>query len=265
VRADLLAGLRKKFCVGPREHPGRSIADVDLISGSARLLDQTFIAGRFEVVRDGRQILRVTADVENHEHRKTRSHANNFGMGAEWQGRGVCPVARDSWYEIGMRPARPAPVMEHNVCLGCTTLSVILMVSLTACRQSPREPVTLQYTYSWNEDRPTARALFEQFTEQTGIRVKNIPVPQDTRDYVDLAGKLLGDGSGVDLLNIDLIWSPILEPQLADLRPSLSAELPLIDQQLLPAYTVNGKIVAVPFNVPLGRLECRCYLGNGYA
>jgi trehalose/maltose transport system substrate-binding protein len=167
-------------------------------------------------------------------------------------------------YEIVMPDARQPPVMEHNVGLGCTVLSVVLVVSLTACRQSPREPVTLQYTYSWNEDRPAARALFERFTEQTGIRVKNIPVPQDTRDYVDLVRKLLEDGSGVDLLNIDLIWSPILEPHLADLRPHLSGELPLIEPQLLPTYTVNGKLVAVPFNAPLGSLEYRSDLLRDY-
>ncbi len=176
---------------------------------------------------------------------------------------------RDSWYEIVMPPASgpapfPVPFMERGVGLCCTALSVVLVISLTACRQSPRQPVTLQYTYSWNEDRPAARALFEQFTQQTGIRVKNIPVPQDTRDYVDLARKLLEDGSGVDLVNIDLIWSPVLEPDLADLRPHLSAELPLIEPQLLPAYTLNGKLVAVPFNVPLGSLEYRSDLLREY-
>src|SRR5580693_3768000 len=138
-----------------------------------------------------------------------------------------------------MPAARQAPV---NVCLGAA-LSLVLAISLSACRLSSREPVTLQYTYSWNEDRPAARALLERFTEQTGIHVKNIPVPQDTRDYVDLVRTLLEDGSGVDLLNIDLIWSPILEPHLTDLRPHLSAELPLIEPQLLPTYTVNGKLV----------------------
>lgn len=144
------------------------------------------------------------------------------------------------------------------------TMALTLGMALMGCRQSPREPVTLRYTYSFNEDRPKTRALLEQFTKETGIRVKNIPVPEYTREYVDLARMLLKDGSGADLLNIDLIWSPILSPDLLDLRPYLKAELPLVAPQLLDSYTVNGKLVAVPFNVPLGGLEYRTDLLREY-
>ena len=145
------------------------------------------------------------------------------------------------------------------------SLAVFLLgIALIGCRQSPREPVTLRYTYSWNEDRPKTRALLQQFTQETGIRVESIPIPEYTRDYVDLARKLLQDGSGADLLNIDLIWSPILEPYLIDLQPYLSAEIPQIEPQLLPSYTVKGKLVAVPFNVPLGGLEYRTDLLREY-
>src|SRR5260370_17034895 len=141
------------------------------------------------------------------------------------------------------------------------TLAVFLLgIGLIGCRQSPREPVTLRYTYSWMEDRPKTRALLQQFTQETEIRVKGISVPENTRDYLDLARKLLEDGAGADLLNIDLIWSPILEPDLIDLRPYLAAEIPLLEPQLLTSYTVNGKLVAVPFNVPLSALSHRTHL-----
>jgi trehalose/maltose transport system substrate-binding protein len=144
-------------------------------------------------------------------------------------------------------------------------LTVCLLVNmLIGCRRSPPEPATVQYTYSWNEDRPKTRAVFRQFTQETGIRVKNIPVPEYTRQYVDLALKLLKNGSGPDVLNIDLIWSPILESNLVDLRPYLAAEIPQLDPQLLTIYTVNGKLVAVPFNVPLGGLEYRVDLLRKY-
>ncbi|MEO8130233.1 MAG: extracellular solute-binding protein [Bryobacteraceae bacterium] len=145
------------------------------------------------------------------------------------------------------------------------TFAVFLAgIALIGCRQSQREAVTLQYTYSWNEDRPQTRALLQQFTQETAIRVKNIPIAEYTRDYIELAHKLLRDGSGADLLNIDLIWSPILEPDLIDLRPYLRAEIPLLEPQLLPSYTANGKLVAVPFNVPLGALEYRADLLREY-
>lgn len=141
---------------------------------------------------------------------------------------------------------------------------ILLVVTVLACRRPPPARVTLQYTYSWNEDRPATRALFQRYTQETGVRIKNIPVPQDTRDYVDLARKLLADNSGPDLLNIDLIWSPLLEPNLVDLRPYLTTEIALLEPQLLPSYTVNGKLVAVPFNVPLGALEYRTDLLREY-
>ncbi len=140
----------------------------------------------------------------------------------------------------------------------------LLAIALSACRQAPRAPVTLQYTYSWNEDRPKTRALLQDFTQQTGIQVKSIPVPEYTRDYLDLARKLLHNGSGEDVLNIDLIWSPILEPDLIDLKPYLAAEIAQLDPELLVNYTVNGKLVAVPFNVPLGGLEYRADLLREY-
>ena len=145
-----------------------------------------------------------------------------------------------------------------------TAAAFLLALALISCRQTPPEPVTLQYTYSWNEDQPKTRALLQQFTQQTGIRVKSIPIPEYTRNYLDLARKILHDGSGADLLNIDLIWSPILEPDLIDLRPYLAPEISQLEPQLLSSYTVNNKLVAVPFNVPLGGLEYRTDLLREY-
>ena len=72
---------------------------------------------------------------------------------------------------------------------------LLLGIALTGCRLSPPEPVTLLYTYSWNEDKPEEQARLARFTQETGIRVKNISVPQYTRDYVELASKLLQDAA----------------------------------------------------------------------
>src|SRR6266404_8068283 len=159
---------------------------------------------------------------------------------------------------------RVAPTQGISPGTAKTSAVFLLGIALIGCRQSPREPVTLRYAYSWNEDRPKARALLQQFMQETGIRVKSIPVPEASREYLDLARKLLKDGSGADLLNIDLIWSPILEPDLIDLQPYLAAEIPQLEPQLLPSYTANGKLVAVPFNVPLGGLEYRTDLLREY-
>jgi trehalose/maltose transport system substrate-binding protein len=159
---------------------------------------------------------------------------------------------------------RTAPT--RGISPGTLKISAVFLlgISLIGCRQAPRQPVTLRYTYSWNEDRPEIRALLQRFAQETGVRVQSIPIPEYTGDYLELSRKLLTDGSSTDLLNIDLIWSPILEPYLIDLRPYLADEIPLLEPQLLPSYTVNGKLVAVPFNVPLGSLEYRADLLREY-
>ena len=140
----------------------------------------------------------------------------------------------------------------------------LLGIALIGCRQPPQQPVALQYTYSWNEDRPQERALLHQFTRETGIPVTNISVPEASREYVDLARKLLQSGSGPDLLNIDLIWTAVLAPDLLDLQPYLAPEIARVDPELLRSYSVNGKLVAVPFNVPIGGLEYRTDLLREY-
>jgi trehalose/maltose transport system substrate-binding protein len=140
----------------------------------------------------------------------------------------------------------------------------LLGIAMMGCRPSPPEPVGLQYAYSWNEDRPQERARLQRFTQETGIPVTNIVVPEASREYVDLARKLLKGGSGPDLLNIDLVWTPVLEPDLIDLRPYLASEIALLDPQLLQSYSLNGKLVAVPFNVPIGGLEYRADLLHEY-
>jgi trehalose/maltose transport system substrate-binding protein len=146
---------------------------------------------------------------------------------------------------------------------GCGVV-FLLGIALIGCQPPPREAVTLQYSYSWNEDRPQERALLQRFTQQTGIPVTKIVVPEASREYVNLLRKLLKNGSGPDVLNIDLVWTPVLAPDLIDLQPYLASEIALLDPRLLRAYSVHGKLVAVPFNVPLGGLEYRADLLREY-
>jgi trehalose/maltose transport system substrate-binding protein len=140
----------------------------------------------------------------------------------------------------------------------------LLGIALTGCRSSPPGETGLQYAYSWNEDRPQESALLQRFTHETGIPIMKIPVPEASREYVDLVRKLLKDGSGPDLFNIDLIWTPVLDKDLLDLRPYMAAEIAQLDPQLSRDYELTEKLVAVPFNVPLGGLEYRADLLREY-
>jgi trehalose/maltose transport system substrate-binding protein len=152
--------------------------------------------------------------------------------------------------------------MHHRITI------LLLAALLASCGKSPREPVTLTYPHGWysepDEVKKTA-ALSQQFTAETGIHIRDIPTPENTLDGLDLLVKLLRMGSsGADMVHVDLIWSAVLEPDLIDLEPDLKSEISSVEPDLLPSYTVNGKVVAIPYQVNIGALEYRSDLVREY-
>ncbi len=103
------------------------------------------------------------------------------------------------------------------------TLSIFLLAMvMSACRQSAQKPVTLSYfRLGWaHADVWSAGApLSQKFTRETGIQLKDLPVPENALDQLDLSRTLLKSSSGPDVLSIDLISSGVLAPDLVDLRP----------------------------------------------
>lgn len=149
------------------------------------------------------------------------------------------------------------------------SLATPLALALAACRHlAPGAPsVTLGYIrlgWSQPDELPTVEPLSQQFTHETGFHLKPIPVPENTLDQLDLSRKLLEGGSGPDVLGIDVIWPGVLQDQLSDLRPSLSAELSLLQPQLVSNYEVDGRLVAIPYQVQIGVLEYRTDLLHEY-
>jgi len=146
----------------------------------------------------------------------------------------------------------------------CRASLVLLLVLLGACGRPVREPVTLNYPHGWwSEPNEIARnaALARQFTQETGIRIRDIPTPENTQEGLDLELNLLKRGSsGADLVHVDVIWPAIMKPDLIDLRPWSAAEIASIEQQLLQSYSVNGKLIAMPWQVNIGALEYRADL-----
>lgn len=139
--------------------------------------------------------------------------------------------------------------------------TLLLSMLLISCRQLPREPVTLRYPHGWhfeaNEISKRA-ALTQQFTARTGIQIREMPQPESPFDQLDLFRKLLKPGaSGIDLLGIDLIWSATLGSDLIDLAPYSATEISSLEPQLLSSFTVNEKLVAIPYQVNVGALEYR--------
>jgi hypothetical protein len=79
----------------------------------------------------------------------------------------------------------------------------LLAMALGACRQSAREPVTLNYfRLGWLSQsienasalRASTAPLLQRFTRESGIHLKNLPVPESTLDQLDLSRELLREG-----------------------------------------------------------------------
>jgi trehalose/maltose transport system substrate-binding protein len=126
----------------------------------------------------------------------------------------------------------------------------------------------LNFPHGWSfrsDDLTTRAALSEQFTRETGIQVRDIPVPESTFEQLVLFRSLLQKGSsGLDLFAIDIIWTELLQGDLVDLRTYLSDEIGLVKPQLLPSYSVDQRVLAIPFEVNVGSLEYRTDLLREY-
>jgi trehalose/maltose transport system substrate-binding protein len=159
----------------------------------------------------------------------------------------------------------------QSVRLSPVLLMAILLLSsvLSGCRRSP-EPVTL--TFLDPEGLPDlgggllpTEAALQEFTRETGIRVKHLPAPEDNREHFLLVRKLLQEGvSTPDVYGIDCIWSGALSDYLVDLKPSLSSELPSQIPEILSNYMVHGKLVALPYHPNFGVLYYRVDLLRKY-
>ena len=102
------------------------------------------------------------------------------------------------------------------------SLGVLFALALGSWGQSVKEPVTLTYfRLGWFQpDEPQEAKSWEQrFMQQTGIQLRNLPVPETTLDQLDLSRQLLQSRYGPDALGLDLIWSGALARDLLDLRP----------------------------------------------
>lgn len=150
-----------------------------------------------------------------------------------------------------------------------TALAIsLLSLSLVDCRQPARSPVTLSYLrlgWSQPDELPSAEPWSQQFSRETGIRLRPLPVPENTLDQLYLSRKLLQAGAAEpDVLGVDFIWSGGLADDLLDLRPYFKKELSQLSPQLVSSYEVDGRMVAIPYEVQIGVLEYRTDLLRKY-
>jgi trehalose/maltose transport system substrate-binding protein len=145
---------------------------------------------------------------------------------------------------------------------------LLLSLILSGCHAAKPEPTTVSYLrlgWAQPDDLPEMEPLLEQFTRETGIRVRDLPVPETTFDQLDLSRRLLKQAdSGPDVLAVDVIWPGVLESDLVDLRHDMADEIPSLEPQLLRSYESDGKLVAIPYTVQAGVLQYRTDLLREY-
>jgi len=155
--------------------------------------------------------------------------------------------------------------MRHPVAVAIRLLLLTAIVGAGACGKP--SPVTLTYLspeWSQPDELPRVESVSRQFSKDTGIRIKQLPVPETSLGQLDLSRRLLSQGGGPDVIGMDVIWPEALKDELIDLRPFLAKEIAALDPELLASYTVEGKLVAVPYQVHVGVIEYRADLLREY-
>jgi trehalose/maltose transport system substrate-binding protein len=145
---------------------------------------------------------------------------------------------------------------------------VLLSLLFEACaRASVHEPVTLTLLEEWtNKTFSEGRQQeLQRFTRDTGIQVKLLPSPESARQKLALWQELLRTGaSGPDVYGIDVIWPRILNEDLVDLTPYFASEIPAHFPAIAASYTVDNKLVAMPYRADIGLLFYRTDLLQQY-
>jgi trehalose/maltose transport system substrate-binding protein len=140
-------------------------------------------------------------------------------------------------------------------------LATLFLLVLSCCsRPLSREPTTITFVDSQAAHDPSglgnlaSDSRLEEFTRLTGIRVKHEPLPETALDQLQAVRSQLRTPPTPEVYSIDVFWPGILSEQFTDLKPYFSTELAMMNPGIVAAYTVNGKLVAVPYTVDMGAL-----------
>jgi len=145
------------------------------------------------------------------------------------------------------------------------SLCALIALSLAGCHsqtnESAKQPVTITFI-GWGpttlQELTADRTVLEDFTKKTGIQVKFIVGPESMTDRLQLyLDALERKSSTPDVLYTDVVWPGVLADYVIDLKPYASAEANLILPEALKDDTVDGRLVAVPFNMEAGLLYYR--------
>jgi trehalose/maltose transport system substrate-binding protein len=171
--------------------------------------------------------------------------------------------------EYGGRVAGP-PLFSSIVHASLVAALVAAAIAVGACRQAPKDPVTLTFLDpEWSHDSRERDAAYEQvlldFTKETGIRVTHLPAPENSPAQLALSQDLLKKSAATpDVYGIDVVWPGILSDYLIDLNPYFETEVKADDSEMIANFTVKGKLVAMPYHSNVGVLFYRADLLDKY-
>lgn len=107
--------------------------------------------------------------------------------------------------------------------------------------------------------------LVKAFTKSTGIHVKIDPQPSKSDQTLSTLQQVFGSGSSsIDVTRLDIVWPGTFANYLVDLKKPLSALLKLEYPSLLKNDTLNGHLVAMPYQGDFGLLYYRKDLLHKY-
>ena len=147
--------------------------------------------------------------------------------------------------------------------------AMFLVIGLEACRDTAQtaSPVTITLLDpGWLDQEFIAWRMHEEdeFTRETGIRVKDLPAPETAIDQLALWRKLLQNPTDApDVFAIDVIWPALTAEYSLDLSPYLAdttSDFPM----LAANDTVNGKLLSMPYHADAGLLFYRTDLLREY-
>ncbi len=153
---------------------------------------------------------------------------------------------------------------------GVTVLLALL--STAACRPTPVSAVptaatqlTMMATGESGLDLAFTKSQFGQYARSSGVQVRNIAAYDDMDNRLALFQQLFSARSSQpDICEIDNIWPGLLSDDLLDLRPFLGDDLSAFDPKLLAAFTLDGKLLALPVTMDAGILYYRTDLLQKY-
>jgi trehalose/maltose transport system substrate-binding protein len=144
----------------------------------------------------------------------------------------------------------------------------LVLIIVGGCRRTSQKPVTVTFLdVEWeaSDELPGLGQDLQAFTRETGIQIKRLPAPDSSLKQLALWHQLLQKGDATpDVYGIDVIWAGILNQYLMDLKPAFAADLASEDPAVVAAYTVDGKLVAMPRHAYIGTLLYRSDLLERY-